>query len=205
LLNEIGIVKLIHNKQRFYGFGFNDIDIYGCGFEEEFPDIEFSKNFNILLLHKLVSNSDLWFGNVNYVSTKQLFKKTKFDLIIIGDNHKSFTDNQKDRWILNTGSMLRSNSDQSEHHPCIYLFDTKFGIPEILSIPCKPFDQVMRVEKIQEDKAISADLKAFEEELNRKDYKPEFNFLNDLEKAKSELEEDGVRNMIDEAITNANK
>lgn len=180
----------------------DNIHIYGCGFEEEIPDIKRKSAYNILLIHRLVSKNDLWFGNVNYTSTKQLFKKTKFDLIVSGDNHASFTDNQKDKWVINTGSMMRKNSKQEDHFPCIYIFDTDTLIPKQILIPCKPFNEVMRIEQINEKKVLSADLKAFEEELNRKDYKPEFNFVADLNKAKED-KEDGVKEITDEALNHA--
>lgn len=204
LLNQIEVVDILSSRSKKSFVNIDDvIYVYGCGYEEEIPEIKYPGAFNILLLHQLVSKTDEWNKKVSYTGTKQLFKKTKFDIIVTGDNHSSFADNQKDRWILNSGSMMRKNIDQLNHKPCFFILNTDTVQVEQVFIPCRSSEEAFKIEKYTEEKEISLDLKAFEEELSRKDYKPEFNFLNDLYTRIDDVDED-VKNITEEAIQNAN-
>jgi DNA repair exonuclease SbcCD nuclease subunit len=45
-----------------------------------------------------------------------------YDLIISGDNHKSFVTKHEGRLLVNPGSLMRTTADQVDHRPRVYLW-----------------------------------------------------------------------------------
>ncbi len=54
-----------------------------------------------------------------------LMNNPRFDLILSGDNHKPFVIEYDGRLLVNPGSMMRSNADQINHRPRVYLWDAR--------------------------------------------------------------------------------
>jgi DNA repair exonuclease SbcCD nuclease subunit len=210
LLEKAGCVKILSERIGMqqtnlisdFSSGPFPCHVYGCGYEEKIPEINNPNVFNILLIHILVSDKDYWAGNVNWTSTRQLFRKTKFDLIITGDHHKTITAQKGDRWILNSGSMMRKNVDQNEHEPCFFIVDVdenkKVDVKQIF-IPCNPFDDIMKVSEHARKKEIKYDMANWKNELSRKDIKIELNFTKALLNEADECE-DGVKDFVEECI-----
>lgn len=44
------------------------------------------------------------------------------DLIVTGDNHKTFTARRGHQLLINPGSLLRRRGDQIDHRPCVFLW-----------------------------------------------------------------------------------
>lgn len=144
--------------------------IYGCSWGEEFPEIEDEKEFNILLLHKLVTCDDSFsWESDDWIHAKNLFRLTQFDLIVSGDNHKTFIAEKEGkkgkRFVINCGSLMRSTIDQQDHEPHIYLFDTKERTAEKILIPVRPFLEVINLEKSKKIKSRDEKLEAFVQKL----------------------------------------
>ena len=78
----------------------------------------------VLILHQLiVSSDDKAAKYLNGVTAKKVLKKyPDYDLIVSGDNHKSFVEEYKGRLLVNPGSMMRRTADQVNHKPCFYLY-----------------------------------------------------------------------------------
>ncbi len=46
----------------------------------------------------------------------------KYDLILVGDNHKPFVQEHEGRLLVNPGSLMRTTADQVDHKPRVYLW-----------------------------------------------------------------------------------
>lgn len=141
ILNQSG---LTHNV----GYNFNTkegVAIYGSSFNEEIPKIVNRDCFNILLIHKMIVQDKLWAAQTGHAHARHLLMKSGFDLIVSGDNHQTFIEQYKDRFLINPGSLMRSRIDQKDHKPCIVLFDTEKRTAEIKYIPVKPIEEVMNL------------------------------------------------------------
>jgi DNA repair exonuclease SbcCD nuclease subunit len=51
-----------------------------------------------------------------------LKKNKEYDLILSGDNHKTFVVEHQGRLLVNPGSMMRYNASQTEHKPCVFIW-----------------------------------------------------------------------------------
>jgi DNA repair exonuclease SbcCD nuclease subunit len=144
------------------------IHIYGAGWNDPIPEIEDPEAFNILIIHSMMISEKIWYGQENYDSARKFLRDNDFDLIVSGDNHKTVVaqDYEKNTWLLNTGSLMRQKSDQMDHKPCIFIFDTETRKGEIHYIPCKDISQVMNIEKISKEKEQSKELNDLKEKLN---------------------------------------
>jgi DNA repair exonuclease SbcCD nuclease subunit len=63
-----------------------------------------------------------WPGCIAPTGRKLLKKYPEYDLIITGDNHKTFVEEYQGRILVNPGSLMRSNADQINHKPCVFLY-----------------------------------------------------------------------------------
>jgi predicted phosphodiesterase len=95
-----------------------------CHFGQEPTEPSFViKNRNILVWHKMV-----WQGKKPYPTCTDepasniLKKYPQFDLIVTGDNHKTFVEYYEGRVLVNPGSMMRMDADQADHKPSVFLW-----------------------------------------------------------------------------------
>ncbi len=142
------------------------IHIYGAGWNDPIPEIEDLEAFNILIIHSMMISEKIWYGQENYDSARKFLMNNNFDLIVSGDNHKTVIAQDKNKWLINAGSIMRQNSDQMEHKPCVFIFDTETRKSELHYIPCKDISQVMNIEKISKEKEQSKELNELKEKLN---------------------------------------
>jgi DNA repair exonuclease SbcCD nuclease subunit len=139
--------------------------IYGAGWNQDIPTIKTSAGTreitNILVTHRMVATSPEWPGH-KYSDTGKLLETTNFDLIVCGDNHKSFiTRNEsKNRYVINCGSLMRSKIDQINHRPCVYVYETKNKSIQKYKIPIKSFKDVMDLEELRSEKEKNEELEA---------------------------------------------
>lgn len=163
LLSIVGTVTICYDEPVVMG---NDICIYGSSWGEQIPEVYDPSHFNVLLIHKLISNKDYWNGYVPYNDAKAFLKEHKdYDIIFSGDNHKSFIVEYKDRYLVNCGSMMRSNIDQADHKPMCVIFDTDTRELTAHYIPVDPIEEVMDLESVREEIQINEKLNNFMEEL----------------------------------------
>jgi DNA repair exonuclease SbcCD nuclease subunit len=87
-------------------------------------------------------------------SVKLMKKYPNYDLIVTGDNHKSFVEEYESRLLVNPGSLMRMDADQTDHKPCIYLWYAKTNTVEKVLLPFEPDvisrEHIERVEKRNE-------------------------------------------------------
>jgi DNA repair protein SbcD/Mre11 len=142
-----------------------EISIQSAGWEEIIPKPRVSK-YNILITHRMIIHKKLWEGQEDYEIGSEFLKTHKFDLIVSGDNHQFFIENIGKRWLINCGSMMRSTIAQTEHFPCVMLYDTATVDWSEINIPIKPAEEVFKMEQVMKTKERDEKLEAFVEGLS---------------------------------------
>ncbi|RLA02449.1 MAG: hypothetical protein DRQ42_00595 [Gammaproteobacteria bacterium] len=182
-----------------------DVHFYGCSWGEEIPEVEDKSKFNVLLIHKMIVEDKLWEGQEDHTLCNLLLRTTDFDLIVSGDNHKSFTTDFGHKALLNCGSLMRTNIDQVDHTPICFIVDIiDTGESSIvpIEIPHQVFESVFNVEKATEEKEKNAELEAFIEGLKEEEVELQgLNFRKNVDAymAKNKTSE-GVRQIINEVL-----
>jgi DNA repair exonuclease SbcCD nuclease subunit len=175
--------------------------IIGCDFVDDIQPYMWVFDFNILLIHKMISNQDYWNGYVQYASPEWMLSKyPDFDLIVSGDNHHSFQCFvNNNRALINCGSLMRSNIDQANHKPCVWVFDTDTFSAEQFFIPIKPFNEVFDLQSKEEGKQTSMENEALIERLEKGFDSSGIDFVKNL---RSEMvkEESDVQSIIEECM-----
>jgi len=102
----------------------------------------------------------------------------QFDLIVTGDNHKSFVVEKKGRWLVNPGSLTRQTAAQADHRPCVYLWyaNERKAKPHYLDVQ----DGVVSNTHLVETEERNARIEAFLERLDR-DWEVGLDFNRNLE------------------------
>jgi len=90
---------------------------------------------NIAMTHQMViEDKPEWKGQEG-ATAKALLKNNDFDLILSGDNHKPFVTTYGNKVLVNPGSMMRSNIDQANHEPRVYLYDAEINDIQPVYLP----------------------------------------------------------------------
>lgn len=117
--------------------------------------------FTVLLWHHMVINSEpLWPGQVADKADSILLKLPQFDLILTGDNHQTFVKAcgrpywNKDRWLINPGSMMRMTTAQINHRPCVFKWESNEVEQIFLPIQANVFDLTQLEVKERDDDRI---------------------------------------------------
>jgi len=138
-----------------------NVYVYGAGWNDDIPEPLDDEGTHILLIHKLVIKDEKFDG----IPAQELFKEP-FDLIVSGDNHKGFAYSDGKRHLVNCGSLMRANIDQSTHQPYIYIYDTEMNKMKGHAIPVQDFEEVMDMAKASEEKKRNKTLESFVEGLD---------------------------------------
>lgn len=159
-----------------------EVSVYGCSWGEEIPEIEDSKKRNILVMHRMViGNEKLWGEQEEYSRAHTLLRKHKFDLIVTGDNHHFFTDSAKGpRWLVNCGSLMRSNIDQIKHKPTVVIYDSRTRDLEAIPLKVAPASKVFDMAAAKQEKARNENLESFVELVGKNKGAPDLDFLATL-------------------------
>jgi DNA repair exonuclease SbcCD nuclease subunit len=101
----------------------------------------FGKKFSrpLVVWHKMnYQGRKPWPSCTDPLSVSLLRKYPQFDLIVTGDNHKSFTEEYQGRHLVNPGSLMRMDADQVNHHPCVYLWYAENNQITLKPLPHEP-------------------------------------------------------------------
>lgn len=135
--------------------------IYGMSWGEPQPEICDHSAFNVLCCHKHVyAKAEGWEGE-DAVESLTMLKRTPFDLIVSGDNHKQFIQTYRKKWIVNAGSLGRTSVDQVDHFPAFYIIDTLARKVERVEIPHERIEAVFNMEEYQNQKERKNELEKF--------------------------------------------
>ncbi len=124
---------------------FATMPIIGAGFGEKiisnpkYHDL----NFNILVVHQMVGNEELYPGQPIVHPNKFLKIHKQYDLIICGDYHYRFLVKDGNRWCINPGAMMRKTAGKRDlvHKPAVVLFDTQTKQPEVIELNVAPVEE----------------------------------------------------------------
>lgn len=130
----------------------------------------------VLLTHRCVTPKEPPFFLEDAVSASSMLRKhPQYRFIVSGDYHTPHVTQIKDRWLINPGSVMRSNKDQEEHKPRVYLIDTTKGTVEPIFIPIEPTSKVFDFAKMdREDKTDKAVISDFVKAIQVKANRPNF-------------------------------
>jgi DNA repair exonuclease SbcCD nuclease subunit len=99
-------------------------DVYDFSLNREM-DCSIFDGKKVGVVHGLIHKDDPVQVEGKIISTKAikvLKNNPKFDLIVSGDNHKTFVQEYQGRLLVNPGSMMRMKADQVEHKPSVFLY-----------------------------------------------------------------------------------
>ena len=122
----------------------------------------------ILTTHEMVwEGKSPWPGCTDPEINELFDKYPEPDLIITGHNHKTITVEKDGRLIINPGSLTRHKADQTDHKPCVFLYDSikNNAVPHYLKIN----EGVMSREHIEIKKSKELRLQKFNDSLNMDD------------------------------------
>jgi len=164
-LRETGLIDVLHRDLSTHYIKGNVV-VYGSSWGEEIRQpSEFDEPaFNILVTHRTVVDRKLWSGQEDFVYAKELLKQhPEYRVILSGDNHKHFVEKEKNRILINPGSLLRSAIDQVDHRPVVYLIDINNTTLtyEPIEVPIEPAEKVFDFTKAYKIKEIDERLLSF--------------------------------------------
>jgi hypothetical protein len=84
------------------------------------------------------------------------------------------------RYLVNPGSLMRSTIAQLEHHPAMYVWDSKTKKLDRYDIPVKPISEVFDLNFIEEEKEHDEKLEAFIEGLTSTEGITGLDFIKNL-------------------------
>jgi len=179
VLNAAGVIELlgIPREGENYsqvGHGFNGVIngwAYGSKLEliygNSYPEKD---GGNILVWHNIVIKDDpLWTKQIANTGERILRKYPDLQLIVTGDNHQTFVCQNKGRYLINPGSMMRLKTSQKDHKPCVFRWDK--GNLEQIFLPIE--EDVFDDSHITEKEEKESRLDGFITKLN--EIRPELN------------------------------
>jgi DNA repair exonuclease SbcCD nuclease subunit len=90
----------------------------------------------VLIWHKLVYKGAPPFpGASGGQSIEILHKYPQYDLMLFGDNHKTFVSTYGTQILVNPGSLMRMDADQADHKPCVFLWYAETNTAEQVFLP----------------------------------------------------------------------
>lgn len=206
LLKISGKIELMSNNSSHYMSRTSSscsVFVHGMSLGEDVPkfDIVEDDDIRIVLAHMMV-----WKGEVPYPgapssgeSRKVLKKLSEFDLIVTGDNHIPFVDEDNSgRKLVNSGSIMRMTAGQVSHTPRVYLWYAGSNEVEPVYLPIEK--GVINREHIDKKKVRDDRIDAYTDRL-REDVEIGLDFRQNMkEYIQSHRVRKGVRNIINEVV-----
>lgn len=138
-----------------------------------------------------------WPGCTDPTSAKLLRKYPKYDLILTGHNHKTFTEEHEGRVLVNPGSLMRQETDQINHRPTVFLWYASDNTIEPVLLDY--MDGVISREHIEIQEKRDERIDAFISKLDG-DWEAAMNFEENLERF---YQTNSIRQSVQEIITKA--
>jgi DNA repair exonuclease SbcCD nuclease subunit len=96
--------------------------LYGCGWNEEIPEVKDKDPLNVLLIHKMIIKNKPEFPGQKAPKAKSFLNRySDYDIIVSGDNHTPFKIEHDGRTLINCGNLYRKNADQIDYEPAVWL------------------------------------------------------------------------------------
>lgn len=143
------------------------------------------KGHNILTWHHMAYQVKPFPGASGGMARGLLKKHPEYDLIVTGDNHKTFVEEYERRLLVNPGSLTRQTSDQVDHEPCVFLYYVEGGgstlNQRVEKVILKHEKGVISREHIEREERRDERIEAFISRLD-KDWEAEMSFEDNLER-----------------------
>jgi len=118
---------------------------------------------------------------------------------VCGDNHNHFVEEGKGRYVVNCGSLMRSNIDQVDHKSVVYVYDTETKtLSDPIFLKIQSVKEVFDLKSVNEEKERNKKLDLFVENLSQH-HSAGINFLDNLKSVIPTLDVD-VAEIIKEAM-----
>ncbi|MDA3790527.1 MAG: metallophosphoesterase family protein [Desulfobacula sp.] len=86
------------------------------------------KGRKVAIAHMLVYKGEPPFPGCTAPEVSKVFKMfPEADLILTGDNHKTFWARKGKQLLINPGSLTRHKADQADHKPCVFIWNAKMN------------------------------------------------------------------------------
>lgn len=103
---------------------FNYLELEGISFCGNTWGENNYKKADVLVTHELViKKSSILEGKTECKKAFHLLREHDYKLILSGDNHQEFIEKNKDKVLINAGSVTRTTRSQLKHNPHIYVID----------------------------------------------------------------------------------
>ena len=182
LFNFLGYIKEVSGLMRLT----EDIHLYGASWGEEIPKIEDMDAFNILLIHKTITDKPLWVGHDDFLQSDKLFKNNPYDIIHCGDNHHPVFYKNKNQVIVGCGSIVRKTISESDLTPHVLLItindnDLAYTLKKI-ELKYEPADKVFKPEALSREVNVeNAKMITFIESIKSNSISKNLDFKKNLE------------------------
>lgn len=136
------------------------VRFYGASWGQPIPTPKNRRKKNVLVAHASVGPV-LYPGHSTTSARRFLRKHKRFDLIIVGDVHRAFIEEDEGRYIVNTGPMVRKWADDYilGHEPHFYIWESTTGRIRRHDIPHTPAaDAITRAHLDSEEQADYSEL-----------------------------------------------
>lgn len=173
--------------------GGGKVSMYGCSWKQKIPTPKREDDFNILVIHKFLSDQDYWNGGAEYTDAQKFLEEQPYDFILSGDNHIPFKVTSGEKTLLNPGPIMRITTKDKEHQPTFYVLevhdDHSYQIKEH-PLKVKPWQEVFDLDEIKKKKEeeLALFVNSMKEIVAGEQF--DFNFLRNLRKQIDSKEEE---------------
>lgn len=165
ILHKTNLVHVLEAEK----VGYAGVDLYGANWGDEIPMPETGYRKRILVLHAPISKRKEYPGH-DYTSPKYFLKKNPaFHVVLAGDVHKKIYCKYNDRYLINTGPLLRveATAYNMRHRPCFYVYDSKKHTMRKEIIPHQPASEILTREHIVQKNFSNSELEQFTNTIKR--------------------------------------
>jgi DNA repair exonuclease SbcCD nuclease subunit len=210
VLQSAGVVKIL--SERVWGECLKgeekDFGFYGASYGEPIPEPDDENTYNILVIHKMIGDRELFPGQELTKPNQFLRNNPKYNLVICGDYHYRFSSQYGGRTIVNAGCIVRKTISKFdlEHKPSVAIFDTETNEVEFFELEHRPVKEVFNLSRETKTDRIKTEqlIQALKNQGVCRGIKWKDALVQVLESRKASCSE-GVRRIIDECLEEAQK
>lgn len=123
-------------------------NIYGVGWEQELETVKTDDESILVIHHCITPEKPPFFLEDSAMSAQEILDSCpEFKYIVSGDYHVPFVAEDNGRYVVNCGSIGRSNKDQINYQPVIHLLDLDKESVTTIKIPIMPGEEIFHVPK----------------------------------------------------------
>ncbi len=157
-------------------------------------------NRKVIVWHNFTYvGKDPWPGITSPKAYSLLEKYERYDLMVTGDNHQSFSVNgMKGNLLVNPGNLTRQTADQTNYQPKVYLWYAEDNLVEVVDVPIEK--NVISREHIDEKQRKDERIEAFISRLDM-DWEMSMSFEENLKRFfETNDVSESVQNIINKSI-----